>query len=290
MIRTLVVWIGLVIPAMAYAHPGGRDAEGCHICRSKCERYDVTPDVRHCHGVKRAEEVKPAEKVPAKPKILELGYEGFTIWLDCEKRGAVAFRYNAQRDTGQAARSSSFRLDPDVPKECQQRNGKSYKTRPPLPKYDRGHLVPANHLDFSQLAIKQSNFMTNILPQVLAMNRGAWKHTEDIIECRRDTDELLVFGGVFWEPKPDRNPFLRSHGITIPPAFWKVLVRGSDGEAIAWIIPNSVAATYDNLDQYLVPIREIEQRLGGTIPVVEDFRKDRVPEYSWQVPLGCDRS
>ena len=59
-IRTLVVWIGLVIPAMAYAHPGGRDAEGCHICRSKCERYDVTPDVRHCHGVKRAEEVKPA--------------------------------------------------------------------------------------------------------------------------------------------------------------------------------------------------------------------------------------
>ena len=75
-IRTLVVWIGLVIPAMAYAHPGGRDAEGCHICRSKCERYDVTPDVRHCHGVKRAEEVKPAEKVPAKPKFSNSGMRG----------------------------------------------------------------------------------------------------------------------------------------------------------------------------------------------------------------------
>jgi hypothetical protein len=34
---------------------------------------------------------------PARADMLRLDYEGFTIWLDCERRGAVKFRYNAQR-------------------------------------------------------------------------------------------------------------------------------------------------------------------------------------------------
>lgn len=58
--------------------------------------------------------------VPATAEVLRLDYTGgFTVWLDCEKRGAVKFRYNAQRDTGDHPRSSSFHLDPQVPPECQ---------------------------------------------------------------------------------------------------------------------------------------------------------------------------
>jgi len=34
-------------------------------------------------------------------------------------------------------------------------------------------LNEANHLDYSKIAIRQSNFMTNILPQAANMNRGA---------------------------------------------------------------------------------------------------------------------
>jgi len=100
--------------------------------------------------------------------VLRLDYEGFTVWLDCEKRGAVKFRYNAQRDTGSFKRSSSFYLDPKVPKECQQYSSKSYKAKGQ--RYDRGHLVPANHLDYSKSAIKASNTMTNILPQAANMS------------------------------------------------------------------------------------------------------------------------
>ena len=32
--------------------------------------------------------------------ILRLDYEGFTVWLDCKKRGTVKFRYTAQHDDG----------------------------------------------------------------------------------------------------------------------------------------------------------------------------------------------
>ena len=36
----------------------------------------------------------------AAAEVKRLDYEGFTVWLDCDKRGAVKFRYNAQRDQG----------------------------------------------------------------------------------------------------------------------------------------------------------------------------------------------
>lgn len=53
-------------------------------------------------------------------QIMKLDYEGFTVWLDCEKRGAVKFQYNAQRDTGSFPRVEKFTLDPNVPAQCQQ--------------------------------------------------------------------------------------------------------------------------------------------------------------------------
>ena len=112
--------------------------------------------------------------------VVRLDYEGFTVWLNCTKRGAVKFRYNAQRDQGNFKRHQQFYFDPNVPKRCQQTSTKPYKHSGQS--YDRGHLVPANHFDYSKKAIKQSNYMTNILPQAANMNRGAWLLTEEIVE------------------------------------------------------------------------------------------------------------
>lgn len=217
---------------------------------------------------------------------MKLDYPGFTVWLDCSKRGAVMFRYNAQRDSGNAKRSSSFFLDPKVPASCQQTSTKGYGN-----KYDRGHLVPANHLDSSPAAIRATNTMTNILPQAASMNRGAWLRTEEIVECYRDIDELLVIGGVIWGNNPSDDFFVKSHGVRTPDAFWKVIVRGSgqSERAIAWIVPNSQSAKKANLDQYLVTVDYIEKVTGETIPVA-DYAKHDKPSASWTIPYGCNKS
>jgi endonuclease G len=206
--------------------------------------------------------------------------------LDCDNRGAVKFRYNAQHDTGNAKRSDSFYLDPNVPAECQQTTAKAYGQN-----YDRGHQVPANHLDSSEVAIKQSNFMTNVLPQAANMNRGAWLLTEEIIECYRDIDELLVIGGVIWGNNPTDDYFVQSHGVKTPDAYWKVVIRGTgqDERAIAWIVPNSQDAKRANLDSYLVTVDEIERVTGEKIPVA-DYAKHDKPSQSWLIPKGCDKS
>jgi endonuclease G len=224
----------------------------------------------------------PPTEIVREGKLLRLNYEGFTVWLDCEQRGAVKWRYNAQHDDGNLPRANGFRLYPYVPKDCQQTSAKGYGHG-----YDRGHQVPANHLDASAVAIKQSNYMTNILPQTSQMNRGAWKLTEEIVECYRDIDELLVIGGVIWGNSPADDYFVKSHGVKTPDAFWKVVVRG-DGRAIAWIVPNTKDATAKKLDHYLVTVEEIERLTGEKLPVTGDARITKL-RGSWVVPMGCNK-
>ena len=41
----------LVLLALdAAGHPGGTAADGCHYCRTNCDRWNVEADERHCHG------------------------------------------------------------------------------------------------------------------------------------------------------------------------------------------------------------------------------------------------
>ncbi len=218
--------------------------------------------------------------------ILQLDYQGFTLWLDCRERAPIKFRFNAQRDVGKLPRYDKFMNDPAVPAECQQKTTKAYGHG-----YDRGHQVEANVLDSDQIAIKQANYMTNILPQVAQMNRGAWRQTEVLVDCFRDIDELLVVGGVIWGTNTKDDLFVNSHGIRTPDAYWKVVVRGSgqDERAIAWIVPNSKSATTKNLDNYIVSIDDIEKATGESIPVADYAKHDKLNK-SWVIPHGCHRS
>ncbi len=274
---------------IAQAHSGGTDADSCHT-NKKTGKH-------HCHKPKKQatpqaeektaklDEVAQQTEITHSDKLLKLDYEGFTVWVDCARHGAVKFRYNAQHDTGNEKRYDKFFLDPKVPPECQQTSSKAYGKN-----YDRGHLVPANHLDTSASAIKATNTMTNVLPQAKKMNRGAWLLTEEIVECYRDIDELLVIGGVIWGNNPEDDYFVKSHGVKTPDAFWKVIIRGigQDERAIAWIVPNTQEAKRKQLDKYLVTVDEIERVTRKKIPVA-DYAKHEKPAASWLIPRGCNK-
>lgn len=224
-------------------------------------------------------------------QIIKLDYTGFTIWLDCDKKGATRFRYNAQRDTGNAKRHHKFYMDKNVPDHCQQRSAKSYKGKQKTGRYDRGHLVPANHMDSDPQAIRDSNYMTNIIPQAANANRGAWLLTEEIVECYRDIEELLVVGGVIWGNDKSDDYFYKTHGIRTPDAYWKVILRGTPGNErlISWIIPNVQDAKRKKLDQYLVSVNDIERVTGEQVTEVPKYLKDQTERSSWLIPKGCNK-
>lgn len=228
-------------------------------------------------------------------RILPVSYQDFNVVMDCDIRLPVYVAYHAKADTGNEARVSSFYLDEQVPADCQQKTTDSYK----LPyqifvklnkkiSYDRGHLVPANHMDGNKLAIKQSNFMTNIVPMTSTVNRtGAWRETEKITECQRDIKEFQVHAGIIVGDDARDDYFILSHGVPTPDFLWKVLFDGKN--IIAWIIPNSHDAVKENLVKYQTSVSDIEEKSGLKLPLPSHM-KAFTHQSVWEVPKNCNFS
>ena len=219
-------------------------------------------------------------------EIIKLDYSGFSVWLNCDKRGAEYFRYSLTRDKGNLKRSEKFLLDPKVPSRCQQKQAGTYKKRNQM--WHRGHQAPANNLDDNAKGIYQSNYMTNIMPQTGVMNTGAWYQTEYITECYRDISDITVYGGVIWGNDKSNDHFVNSHGVITPDAFYKIIVRHDNNDAIAWVVPNDFTAKKSKLDDYLVSISSIESIAGIEFPVNASV-KNKVTSSSWPIPKGCGR-
>ena len=48
--RRLLAVLLVLLALDAAAHPGRTAADGCHYCRTNCDRWNVEADERHCHG------------------------------------------------------------------------------------------------------------------------------------------------------------------------------------------------------------------------------------------------
>lgn len=46
----LVLAIYCTVPQETYAHPGNTAADGCHYCRTNCDKWGVPWNERHCHN------------------------------------------------------------------------------------------------------------------------------------------------------------------------------------------------------------------------------------------------
>ena len=54
----------LAVAAVSFAHPGGRASDGCHYCRTNCEKWNLEKDERHCHNESSAASASDAPSTP----------------------------------------------------------------------------------------------------------------------------------------------------------------------------------------------------------------------------------
>ncbi len=125
--------------------------------------------------------------------------------------------------------------------------------------YDRGHLAPAADMKWSQRAMNESFYLSNIAPQVGAgFNRGIWARLEaKIRDWTQDNEDLIVITGPVYD---DFEPKIGA-GIVVPDAFYKIIYAPADREALAFLFPNQKIST-PALTAHQVTIDRLEVLTG----------------------------
>jgi endonuclease G, mitochondrial len=153
---------------------------------------------------------------------------------DHEQAEWVAYEITRERlNENWAERPNSFRPDPEVRTESA--TPRDYNASG----FDKGHLCPAADMAFDEAAIDETFLMSNISPQVPAFNVGVWRELEELARdwARRFGRLYVVTGPVLAQPGQGQIGFSK---VTVPAAFYKVLLAPEQERAIAFILPNRV--------------------------------------------------
>jgi endonuclease G, mitochondrial len=177
----------------------------------------------------------------------------------------------AQRDGDR--KNSNFVEDDDVPTKFRALL-KDYSRSG----YDRGHQVPAADAKWSQKAMDETFYLTNMCPQVgEGFNRDYWAHFEDF--CRRLTTRypsVRIVTGPLYLPRRDpadgkwyvKYEMIGSPpNVAVPTHFYKVIfaedgVAGGNVAIGAFVLPNAPIPNEKPLTDFEVPVEAVERASG----------------------------
>lgn len=122
--------------------------------------------------------------------------------------------------------------------------------------YDRGHMVPAEDMDYSVLAMHQTFSMANIAPQTKELNRGPWKLLEHNLR-----DSAMKYKSIsIWTGPLYRGKLTIKGNIPIPSDYFKVFCAKS--KCLAFVYPNSTLIRKLPQDRFLVNIKSLKKETG----------------------------
>ncbi|KKA31026.1 hypothetical protein TD95_004112 [Thielaviopsis punctulata] len=169
-------------------------------------------------------------------------------------------------------KNSQFVEDLDVPAKFRALLRDYYRSG-----FDRGHQVPAADCKWSQTAMDDTFFLSNMCPQVGdGFNRDYWAHFEDF--CRRLTTRypsVRIVTGPLYLPKKEADGkwYVKYEmigsppNVAVPTHFYKVVLAedGVDGGNVAigaFVMPNAVIPNTKPLTDFEVPLEAVERASG----------------------------
>ena len=162
----------------------------------------------------------------------------------------VAYELTAEEVQGVEPRGNNFVPDPDIygtPSTDDYKNSG----------YDRGHMAPAADMKWSEQAMTESFYTSNICPQNRNLNKGDWKDLEEHIRSMATLyDHIYITCGPIVSKKPQTIGYIQR--IAVPDAFFKAVLRkkGDSWSAIGFMMPNQ--AGHKKLSSYAMSIEELE--------------------------------
>ncbi len=201
---------------------------------------------------------KPLELPATSSSDSLLLYTGFTVCYDSQTLTPcwVAYELTAEETEGPWSRKGlNFVPDPDY--HGRQAENIDYRKSG----YSRGHMAPAADMKWDSLAMLESFYFTNCIPQDIPLNNGKWNQLEE--KTRRWAKQYgrvyVVCGPVYQNEDTLR---IGPHGVAVPDACFKALLipKESGYSAVAFLMSNGgeerplkeCALTVDELERIIL--------------------------------------
>lgn len=169
----------------------------------------------------------------------------------------VSYELTKNETMGTVKRDSRFYNDPSIPLNIQA-TFDDYRNED---RWDKGHMAPAGDMKWSEQAMHESCYLTNICPQNRNLNNGDWKSLEDKTRswAQKYGSIYIICGPIIGEMK---NGTLGENKVAIPDYFFKVLLLKIDDkyEGIGFVFEN--IAGHKQLNSYALSIDEVEELSG----------------------------
>ena len=187
-----------------------------------------------------------------------INHNGYSLSFSIQHKQAEWVAYQLTKlkiQNGYLPRTNSFRPDPKIPELC----ASSYDYSNSY--YDRGHLVPASDMRWSEKAMEESFYMSNISPQHYSFNRGAWIKLE-----RRVRRWAVAYDSIYVVTAGVLNDNLQKIGLdstlSVPEYFYKVILHSGneDKKAIGFLMPNE--KINKPIEHFAVSVDSIESATG----------------------------
>ena len=181
-------------------------------------------------------------------------HQYYTIAYCPKYKEAVWVGYNLSLNMikGKAKRPKTFSVDPLLIYPSAQ-NSDYYKSG-----YDKGHLCPAADMKFSQTAMNETFYLSNVSPQRADLNRDVWDKLEKLVRSWLSTidSDLFIFTGTLFDKT---NTTIGDDKIAVPYAFYKIIYdyKAANQKMIAFIMPNKECNK--RLAKYVVPVDSIQK-------------------------------
>lgn len=194
--------------------------------------------------------------VPDELNEISIDYTGFHVSFNPSHHvpNYVAWELTEDKAQGKSPRKSKFKADNDI-YGCATLDDYRYSG------YDRGHMAPAGDMKWSEAAMDDSHYLTNIVPQDHSINGGIWSSLEKM--CRRwaerDSALIIICGPVLTDLN-ERT--IGESGVVVPDRLFKVVFAPytKPPRAIGFIFPNK--PTDDGLEALSTSVDNIEAITG----------------------------
>lgn len=186
-----------------------------------------------------------------------LVYNGFVVNYNTERLipNWVAYELTAEEVAGDVPRAKGFSMDLDYKDRQAMREDYSNTG------WDKGHMAPSADMKWSQTAMNESFYLTNICPQNHTLNGREWHTLEKNIR-----DWAVKFGNVWvvCGPYVHANKYgtIGERQVVVPDGFFKAVLRqgGKNWLSIGFVFENE--SHKQPIKDAVVSVNDVEALIG----------------------------